>query len=179
VLILPLPLNVFRAMNIRLALPSELNEVYQLYADARIHLRGQGIHQWSDNYPSRQTTLLDIEREELFVLEKNQHIYGAICLNERQDDQYKLIAWRLNDDNPLVIHRLVIAPDAQGGGLARQLMDFAEKQALDRGYLSIRLDAYTGHERVRRFYEQRGYVSRGMVFFEGRELPFWCFELEA
>ena len=165
-------------MNIRLALPQDLDEVFQLYADARLQLREQGIFQWPDDYPSPQTVFVDIEREELYVLEKDQHIYGAICLNERQDEQYSLVSWRLNDDNPLVIHRMVIAPASQGGGLAQQLMDFTEQHAFDHGYSSIRLDAYTGHERSRRFYERRGYVNRGEVYFAKRELPFWCFELE-
>jgi protein-tyrosine phosphatase len=55
-------------------------------------------------------------------------------------------------------------------------MTFAEGLAEKDGYTSIRLDAYTGHERTRRFYERRGYQVRAEVFFPQREMPFWCFE---
>lgn len=63
-------------------------------------------------------------------------------------------------------------------GLARKLMDFAENIAIECGYASIRLDAYSGNERVLRFYENRGYQKRGEVNFSGRALPFFCYEKE-
>ncbi len=45
----------------------------------------------------------------------------------------------LDDGNALLLDNLAIAPDAQGLGFGRLLMDFAEHQALDAGFMAIRL----------------------------------------
>lgn len=163
-------------MQIRTATSQDIVETYKLYDDARSDLRRRNIFQWPDDYPSEQTVRTDIGRGELYVITDNDQIAGAICLNQRQDEQYKDINWLLDGSKVMVVHRLVVAPHLQGRGLAQKLMTFAEQLAADEGYTCIRLDAYTGHARTRQFYEQRGYRIRGEVFFPQREMPFWCFE---
>ncbi|TXF90123.1 GNAT family N-acetyltransferase [Neolewinella aurantiaca] len=165
-------------MNIRLALPADVDDVYRLYDEARSHLRSQGIFQWPDSYPSLNVVSRDANNEELYVFETDGLIAGAVCLNEQQDEAYASIDWKVPDLCPLVIHRLVVAPKFQRKGIARKMMDFSEDLAERNGYASVRLDAYTGHERVGQFYKSRGYICRGQVRFPERELPFWCFELE-
>ncbi|HBF38124.1 MAG TPA: hypothetical protein DDW50_12470 [Firmicutes bacterium] len=75
-----------------------------------------------------------------------------------------------------VIHRLAVNPEYQKQGIGRQLMDFAEKCALERGYTSIRLDAYSGNHRAVNLYENRGYKKVGQFFYPSREFPFYCYE---
>lgn len=165
-------------MQIRIATTDDVADTYKLYDDARSDLRGRNIFQWPDNYPSGQTVQTDIDRRELYLITVNDQIAGAVCLNQRQDEQYKDVNWLLDGSKVMVVHRLVVAPQLQGKGLARKLMTFAEQLATAEEYTCIRLDAYTGHERTRLFYEQRGYQVRGEVFFPQREMPFWCFERE-
>ncbi len=59
----------------------------------------------------------------------------------------------------ILFDNIVVAPDAQGSGLGRRLMDFAEAEAVRRGY--ARLDLYT-HEMMTEnveIYARRGYVE--------------------
>ncbi|MCF5667912.1 GNAT family N-acetyltransferase [Pseudomonas marginalis] len=65
----------------------------------------------------------------------------------------------LDADDALLLDNLAVAPDAQGLGLGRLLMDFAEQQALAAGFAAIRL--YTNETMAEniRLYTRRGYVE--------------------
>lgn len=65
----------------------------------------------------------------------------------------------LADGDALLLDNLAVAPDAQGLGLGRLLMDFAERQALDAGFMAIRL--YTNEAMTENItlYTRRGYVE--------------------
>ena len=65
----------------------------------------------------------------------------------------------LDDGNALLLDNLAIAPDAQGLGFGRLLRDFAEHQALDAGFMAIRL--YTNEAMTENItlYTRRGYVE--------------------
>lgn len=110
------------------------------------------------------------------MFEEGDKTVGVIAINEIQDEEYKSIHWQNNDGKILVIHRLAIHPRSQKRGLAKQLMDFAEDYAVTNNYSSVRLDAYSGNQRVLRFYENRDYKKQGEVFFPKRILPFYCYE---
>jgi ribosomal protein S18 acetylase RimI-like enzyme len=55
-------------------------------------------------------------------------------------------------------------------------MDFAENYAAEKGFSSIRLDAYSGNSRALNLYERRGFRRVGQFFSPRRELPFYCYE---
>ena len=65
----------------------------------------------------------------------------------------------LDDGDALLLDNLAVAPDAQGLGYGRMLMDFAERQALDAGFAAIRL--YTNEALTENItlYTRRGYVE--------------------
>ena len=62
-------------------------------------------------------------------------------------------------DNALLLDNLAVARDAQGLGFGRQLMDFAERQAIETGYAAICL--YTNEAMTENItlYQRRGYVE--------------------
>ena len=63
------------------------------------------------------------------------------------------------DDGTILFDNIAVAPEAQGSGLGRRLMDLAEAEAARRGY--GRLDLYT-HEMMTEnveIYTRRGYVE--------------------
>lgn len=65
----------------------------------------------------------------------------------------------LNADNHLLLENLAVAPDAQGLGFGRQLMDFAEHKALAAGYATIRLYTHVAMTENITLYTRRGYVE--------------------
>jgi ribosomal protein S18 acetylase RimI-like enzyme len=73
-----------------------------------------------------------------------------------------------------VVHRLMVHPAFQGRGIARELMEFAERVALNRGCGVIRLDAFAMNPQALRLYRALGYREAGEVKF--RKGAFLCFE---
>jgi ribosomal protein S18 acetylase RimI-like enzyme len=165
-------------MRIEKANPSQLKEIFRIFIECKLSMDLAHIFQWTDNYPTIHHISGDIGNGYLHSLNHNGKSLGVINVSDIQEPEYNKIPWLDKEGKSLVIHRLAIHPNNQRQGLARMLMDFAENYAKDNGYTSVKLDAYSGNERVLRFYENRGYQKRGEVNFIGRTLPFHCYELK-
>lgn len=135
-----------------------------------------GIYQWVDHYPNREAIAHDMVMGCIYGLIDKDACHGVVTISNVQDEKYNTIPWLYNEGLILVIHRLAVEPKVQGKGYARLLMDFAENIAVEKNAASIRLDAYSDNKRALRFYEQRGYVKRGEIFFPLRNAPFYCYE---
>jgi GNAT superfamily N-acetyltransferase len=162
-------------LEIVLASQNDVDAVMEIIRLCVLQMRAAGSDQWDDIYPSREILDADAHAGNLYVL-KDADVTGAIVLNEAQAPEYAELAWGLQDARPLVVHRLCVDPGRQSAGAGRQLMDFAENLAVTTGYLSIRLDTYTGNQTAMAFYQRRGYQLVGYVRFRRRKLPFACFE---
>jgi ribosomal protein S18 acetylase RimI-like enzyme len=137
-----------------------------------------GIYQWNEHYPSKNDIENDIERSELFVLEKNHEIIGTLAISSLMDEEYIPIQWLTPNTKNIYIHRLSVHPNHQGKGNAQKLMDFAENYAKKHNFVSIRLDTFSQNKRNQKFYETRGYHRLGDIYFPKQsEHPFHCYEM--
>ena len=163
---------------IRKAELKDLSPIKKLTEACAQSMQEKGIFQWNEHYPSLEKLQDDIEKEELFLLEKNEELQGIIVLTPHMDEEYIPIEWLTPNTKNLYVHRLATAPKAWGSGNGRKLMDFAEDFARKRAYVSIRLDTFSQNKRNQRFYESRGYKKLGDIFFPKQsEHPFHCYEL--
>ncbi|CAM3914722.1 GNAT family N-acetyltransferase [Cohnella lubricantis] len=164
-------------MNIVKADLNDLDSLMRLYQAAMNHLIHNGIDQWDEEYPDRETLREDLEAGCLFgIVGGDSRYIGAIVMNEEEDTDYSAIPWEDARGKVLYLHRLVVHPDRQGQGIGRTLLQFAEATAANNGYSSIRLDAYSANPIALNLYERYGYSRRGDVFFPKRERPFNCYE---
>ena len=157
--------------------PLEANStdaIMKLIARATATLDEKGIPQWDEIYPDRTTIARDIDNGTLYGLLDEDTIAGILVLNENQDREYDDVTWELDDEKPLVLHRLCLSPDYQGKGLSKVMMGFVEDYARGNGYRSIRLDAFTLNPISLSLYRSLGFVARGEVRF--RKGRFICFE---
>jgi ribosomal protein S18 acetylase RimI-like enzyme len=69
----------------------------------------------------------------------------------------------------LLLHNIAIAPERQGWGLGRQLLDFAEAQAMRQGYSEIRLYTHVTMIENQRLYAGIGYEETGRGVEDGYE----------
>jgi len=165
---------------IRRAKISEIDDILDITRACGLHMASKGIFQWNEHYPSRKAFENDVARNELFVLEDSGELLGGIVVSTFMDDEYLPISWltQTGIENNIYIHRLFVHPNHQGSGNAQKLMDFAEEQARQGNFLSVRLDTFSKNERNQKFYEQRGYQKLGDIFFPKQsEHPFHCYEL--
>jgi len=163
---------------IRIAKKEEIDQILRITKACAAYLISQNIFQWSDQYPSKEIFLSDIDRDELYILIKHDRIIGFIVITPIMDIEYKEVDWLTPDDNNIYIHRLAIHPEEQGKGYAQSLMDFAEDLAIKNNYTSIRLDTFSKNIRNQNFYELRRYHKLGNVYFLNQSKdPFYCYEL--
>lgn len=164
---------------IRKANLTQIDEILQLTRACATFMISKGIHQWNENYPSRDAFEEDIKRDELSVYIKRDRIIGTVVVSTLKDDIYNTITWLTPADAHCVyIHRLAVHPDFQGQGIAQQLMQFAEDYARKNGFLSVRLDTFSKNDRNNTFYTKRGYKKLDPVYFlKQSEFPFYCYEL--
>lgn len=162
---------------IRLGLPQNLDEIKQLTEACAVALQQQGIMQWNEHYPSRERLEKDLLKKELYVLEEQEIIKGIIVLTPEMDQEYIPIKWLTPNGNNLYIHRVATLPSTWGDGGGRQLMDFAEETAQQKGYISVRLDTFSQNKRNQSFYEARDYQRLGDIYFPKQSpYPFHCYE---
>lgn len=158
---------------------TDADAILALTRSCGVHLRAQGIDQWDENYPDPARIADDLKQGTLFCYRDSGTIAGIIVLNETQDEEYAHVPWGTTEaQKNLVVHRLAVHPDNQGQGIARQLMDFAEDFAQRQGYDAIRLDTFSRNTRNQRFYLNRGYTEKGLVYLPyKKEHPYHCYEL--
>jgi len=98
---------------------------------------------------------------------------------KHRDPEYVEINWSTNDsDRNIVVHRLAVSPHHQGKGIARKIMDFAERWAAENNFDAIRLDTFSQNPRNQKFYKNRGYTELGSVYLSyKKEHPYFCYEL--
>lgn len=163
---------------IRKAKPSEIEKIISITKACAAKMNHLGIYQWNEHYPSLEAFRKDLDRDELFVLLKENALIGSIVISSEKDREYDSVTWLTPDVNNYYIHRLAVHPDHQNNGYAKKLMDFAEAKAQEDEVTSIRLDTFSQNKRNQRFYEARGYKRLGNIFFPKQsEHPFYCYEL--
>ncbi len=167
--------DTFRRMTIIPAGRHHVPHVFEILSACARDLRERGIHQWDEHYPTVEIVEADFAAGRMHVVVEEDRVIGSISLCETQDAEYARVAWT-HEEPALVIHRLCVLPEMQGRGIASRLLEHAEKLAVERGYLSIRLDTYTGNPTSVALYLKRGYTIAGQISFPRRELPFHCME---
>lgn len=154
-----------------------IEEVNAIYLKCRDNLFKNGIFQWDDYCPNKEYFQECIKYKVLYVLIMNKEILGHAVLNEWESDEWKAIPWQGN--KPIVIHSLMIDPVVQNKGLGTDFIKLCEQFANEKGYNSIRLDAFSGNDKAIHLYEKLGYQKRGSVFFrskpEGHQ-EYFCYE---
>lgn len=144
----------------------DVDTAFEIYRACTAAMLARGIRQWDDGYPSRATAAEAAARGDLFLLiAADGEVAGSVILNGIPAPEYAPIAWSYPEP-ALVIHTLVIDPRRQGGGLGRAAMACCEDFARQRGYASIRLDAFPGNPAAIALYERLEYQLRGHVRFE-------------
>jgi len=80
----------------------------------------------------------------------------------------------LPTSNYLLLDNIAVAPTHQGLGLGRQLLAFAEAEALRRGYREIRLYTHQTMVENQRLYSSIGYEETGRGTEAGYDRVFMC-----
>ncbi|WP_173104721.1 GNAT family N-acetyltransferase [Bacillus sp. KH172YL63] len=155
----------------------QMDTIMDVYERCKKQLDEQGLRQWDKAYPSREYFQEELDNGNLYLLTVDGEVAGSATLNDWQAPEWSDIPWKL--DHEWVIHALFLDPLQQGKGLGKAFMEKCEELAGEKGYKSIRLDAYARNESANALYKKMGYEYRGSVYFtskpEGHQ-EYRCYE---
>lgn len=151
-------------MIIRKSKLDDIAAIMEIVADAQALLRSQGVDQWQDGYPTVDVITKDIANDDSYVLEDEGIVIATAVISFAGEVTYNSIdgAW-LNDNDYVVVHRLAVRNSALRGGLARQMMLYAEKLALECNISDIRVDTHSDNKAMQSLLTSLGYALCGKI----------------
>lgn len=154
-------------MIFRKASPADIPAIAEIYEAVHTEEEaGRTSVGWiRDVYPTRKTAEASLLRGDLFVAEDHDIIVGTAIINQLQVDVYEGAAWEFPapDSNVMVLHTLVIAPQAFGKGYGKAFVKFYEDYALSQGCCYLRMDTNARNLCARAMYKKLGYREIGIV----------------
>lgn len=152
---------------IRLATLSDIPAVAGIYdAIHTLEEKGQAATGWKRGiYPTRATAEAALGAGSLFVYEKEGQILASAKIDREQVAEYSNAAWQWDapEDQVMVLHTLVVLPEAAGQGVARAFVAFYEDYALQNNCPYLRMDTNARNTRARGLYQRLGYREAGIV----------------
>ena len=156
-------------MPIRKATWDDLKQINGLYDQAKAFLRAQGLDQWQDGYPNRDTARADIAANNCFVFEEDYRLLGTACLAFGREPTYETIyqgQWLCDPPIYGFLHRIAVTAEARGKGVAPQFFALLKDQANEKGITVIRGDTHRGNLPMQRVMEKSGLEYRGIIYLE-------------
>ncbi len=148
-------------MEIRKALPKDIEIIEAIYKRARTYMKNTGNPtQWGNNYPSRELILSDLEKSELFVLEDGDTVEGVFVFTHGGDPTYDNIdgEW-LNSLPYRAVHRVASAGRIKG--FLAIVMDYCFERCNN-----IKIDTHEHNKVMQGALEKYGFQKCGIIYLE-------------
>ncbi|WP_295940837.1 GNAT family N-acetyltransferase [uncultured Alistipes sp.] len=162
----------------RQAQAADAPRIMEIIRQAQAQMRALGSRQWQDGYPALCNIERDIALGYGYVFDKADDrdngntrtviAYGAVVFDG--EPAYNSIdgAW-LTGGEYVVLHRLAVANEEKGRGLATQFMLRVEELARERGIGSFRVDTNFDNRYMLRIFEKLGFVYCGKIVYDSGE----------
>jgi len=154
--------------NFRKAEISEIPAIWKILQQAIQRRKDDGSEQWQNGYPNPETILNDIGKGVGFVLVYQNEIvgYSAVIINDEPAYLDIKGKWLTNADF-VVVHRVAVADEFLGKGLAQKMFTFIEEFAISNNIPSIKVDTNFDNLPMLRIMDKLKYTYCGEVFFNG------------
>ena len=152
---------------IRKATLDDLDAISAIY-DA-IHDReeaGLAVIGWNRAiYPTRASGEASILAGDMYVLEEEGRVLAAAKINQKQEESYAEGTWThdASDSEVLVLHTLVVHPEAAGRGIGTRFVAFYEECAVRMACPYLRMDTNARNAAARALYKKLGYIEVSIV----------------
>lgn len=153
----------------RPALPDDLERICTIIHQAQAQMRLRGSRQWQNGYPAAAHITDDIDRGYGHVLCTHTGLvvaYGAVVFDG--EPAYAEIDGTWLDQAPyVVLHRLAVAQEVKGQGIATEFMRRTMTLARERGTGSFRIDTNFDNRCMLRLLAKFGFVRCGEIHYAG------------
>lgn len=117
-----------------------------------------------ESYPTVLTATAALERDDLYVYDDGE-VRAAAIINHQQLDCYRQGSWGFDasDAEVLVLHTLVVDPDAACRGIGTEMVAFYEAMARRQGCTALRMDTQEKNASARRLYARLCYTEADII----------------
>ena len=155
-------------MELRKTTEQDIPRVMVIIRAAQRYFREANIYQWVNNYPNEEIIKDDISKGYSYVLLQEDKIVATAAVAFDGEPTYEKIyegKW-LSNDKYAVIHRIAVAEELKGQGVASQVLKKVEKLCLERQVNSIKIDTHEENKSMQRLLEKNGFVYCGIIYLE-------------
>ena len=159
-------------MEIRLAFPNEVDAIIQVIEGAKQCLAEAGSTQWQNGYPDADTIIEDIISGQAYVALEEGELLAYAAVTKSPEKAYEAIYdgnWEGRESEYLVFHRIAVASDVQGQGVAQS---FLEGLIEGFDYLDFRSDTHAKNKAMQHIFEKLGFKQVGKVPVDGERLAY-------
>ena len=159
-------------MEIRLAFPNEVDAIMQVIEEAKKCLAEAGSTQWQNGYPNTDTIIEDIISGQAYVALEEGELLAYAAVTKSPEKAYEEIydgSWEGRETEYLVFHRIAVASDVQGQGVAQT---FLEGLIEGFDYLDFRSDTHAKNKAMQHIFEKLGFKQVGKVPVDGERLAY-------
>ena len=139
----------------QLVLAGDFAVVREKYIEVIEHTKDMNIHaRWIyGQHPTDAMIQSYIDRQEMYLFMDGQNVAGMTGLTMYQGEEYHGVIWsqRLKDDEVASLHILAVAPEYQGKGVSKRMMEAIISLAMEKGKKAIRLDTLASNIPARTF----------------------------
>lgn len=146
----------------------EIPQIWEIIQQAIQRRKAEGSNQWQDGYPNETIVKQDIQNGVGYVLTLNDTLVGYCAVLVNDEPEYaKIIGQWKTDGDFMVFHRVAIAEDYLGKGLAKKLLNCIEDLARQHNIPSLKADTNFDNAAMLAIFAKTGYTYCGEVYFRG------------
>lgn len=141
----------------------DIPKIMAILEQSVAYFKKAGIDQWQDGYPNSEVVAQDVANGQSYLLVDGNEIHGVMVVMTTPDPNYAQLdkgAWRYHDSYGTV-HRIAVNKNYPGRGLAAKLLVEAEKIALAKGCLVMRIDTHEENTGMQHVLANVGYQKIG------------------
>lgn len=153
-------------MEFKKAVNEDVIGIMDIIKQAQEYFRENNIDQWQDNYPNEGIILEDIKKSGSYVLIKDNKIIATVAILFEEDEFYKDIyegKW-ISNDKYAVVHRIAVAMNNKGEGIASDILKQVEKFCIKKGVYSIKIDTHEENKSMQRLLVKNGFEYCGIIY---------------
>lgn len=154
---------------IRLATMDDLEDIFIIRNQASKRLKEDGVNQWQDREPSKETFQTDIKNNEAYVMVDQEKIIAMASLCFAKEMAYaKLIDLTID---AITVHRIAVHQDYLRKGLTHTWFDFFEKMIKKHQRQCIYIDTHPENKRMLALLKKHHYQYVGEFEFKHLSSP--------
>ncbi len=156
------------SMEFIIAKEEHIDEMMKITEDAKSQLKNLGLDQWQKGYPSREVWENDAKAGCTYLAVEDEKILGIFAFQTTPDASYYKIdgAWKSNGEYASM-HRVCVADDAKGKGVAGKMFAHGFALAKKLGFPAMRIDTHPGNIPMQRALLKSGFEVCGEILLVG------------